>query len=219
MMKIKNTNIDLKKTITCGQIFRYKTIDNKYIIILKDRVVEIYEDDNYIYIDSSNMDNIEEVVNNYFDLNRDYINIQNKLINIDPSLENIINTSKNLKIIQQYPFETMISYIISTNNSVRNIQKAVNLISNKYGDKVLYKNKEYYLFPTIKELKVATIEDLNNLKLGFRSKYIYEFINNITEDKINFINNLNTEDALNYLMQYKGIGLKVASCILMFSYS
>ena len=32
------------------------------------------------------------------------------------------------------------------------------------------------------------------------------------------INNMNSDEALKYLMSYKGIGEKVASCILVFGY-
>ena len=52
MKKIKKNDINLKDTITCGQIFRYEKLDNSYIIILEDRVVELSEDDTYIYINS-----------------------------------------------------------------------------------------------------------------------------------------------------------------------
>ena len=77
-MKLKVNNFNLKDTITCGQIFRYEELDdNSYDVILSDRVINIYQKDNYIYFDSNKLDNLEEVVINYFDLNYDYENINN----------------------------------------------------------------------------------------------------------------------------------------------
>ena len=64
MKKILKKDINLYDTITCGQIFRFDVTD-KYTLILNDRVVILMEDDNYIYIDSSNEDNIEEVISDY----------------------------------------------------------------------------------------------------------------------------------------------------------
>jgi len=58
MKKIKKNDINLYDTITCGQIFRFIVRDNEYILILSDRVVKLTEDDDYIYINSSN-----EVIN------------------------------------------------------------------------------------------------------------------------------------------------------------
>ena len=70
MVKINKGDIKLYDTITCGQIFRYSILDNKYTIILSDRVVTLYEDDKYIYIDASNEDDIENIIKDYLDLNR-----------------------------------------------------------------------------------------------------------------------------------------------------
>ena len=68
------------------------------------------------------------------------------------------------------------------------------------------------------KIKDQCIEDLNDIKLGFRSKYIYELVNNITLSDIDKIDEMTTSDAINYLTSFKGIGLKIASCILLFGY-
>ena len=85
-----------------------------------------------------------------------------------------------------------------------------------YGDKIIFDGKEYYLFPTYQQLKNITLEELSSLKIGFRDKYILDFINNY--EKLQNINDLSTEEALKELIKIKGIGMKVASCILLFGY-
>ena len=77
------------------------------------------------------------------------------------------------------------------------------------------------MFPSANKLKDVSIEDYRNLKCGFRDKYIYEIVKNINENKVNLklIDKMSSDDALKYLMQNKGIGQKVASCILLFAYS
>jgi N-glycosylase/DNA lyase len=94
------------------------------------------------------------------------------------------------------------------------------MLSIKYGKKINWNNNDYYLFPTPESLKDITIEELNSMKMGFRSKYIYEIINKVSNNDfdIDYINEVNTEVAIEYLTKYKGIGLKVASCILLFGY-
>ena len=218
MKKIKKNDINLKDTITCGQIFRYEKLDNSYIIILEYIVLELSEDDTYIYINSSNEVDIEKIITDFLDLNRDYNEILSYLIKNDNNLIDIINDSKGFKIINSPSFEMIISYMISANNNVKNIQRSVNLLSLKYGKEVIFNNKKYYLFPTLDDMKKLNLNDYENLKLGFRSKYIYNLINNITNEDILRINELSTNDAILYLMSYKGIGLKIASCILLFGY-
>ena len=123
-------------------------------------------------------------------------------------------------MIHQDPFETIIAYIISQNNRVPSIANALNLLSFKYGEKVIFKNKEYYLFPSIDKLKTLSILDFRNCKVGFRDKYLYEIIRSIENNLLDIesIYNMNSELALKYLISFKGIGNKVASCILLFAY-
>ena len=109
---------------------------------------------------------------------------------------------------------------LSANNGVPQIRNTLNIISKKYGKRVVFRNKNYYLFPGVEKLKDVKVEDYRNCKAGFRDKYIYEIVNKINnkEFDIDSIDNMNSEDALNYLMNNKGIGEKVASCILLFGY-
>lgn len=211
MIKIRN-DFDLDNTITCGQIFRYKEINNGYIVILKDRVVSLIKDNNYILVESNKEDNLKEVIYDYLDLNTDY----NKIIDDINKMDNKLNCNRGLKMIHQYPLETIISYIISQNNRVPSISKSLDLISQKYGEKVIFKDKEYYLFPNLEDLKKLSIEDYRNCKVGFRDKYLYNIVN--SDIDINKIYEMGTYEALDYLKSYKGIGLKVASCILLFAY-
>ena len=89
MLKIKN-NFDLKSTITCGQIFRYIEEDNGFIIIIKDRVISMKEDGDYIIIESNNEDNLESIIIDYFDLDRNYKNLQEKIIKKDNKITNSV---------------------------------------------------------------------------------------------------------------------------------
>ena len=100
------------------------------------------------------------------------------------------------------------------------IANSLNLIANKYGEKVIFEGDEYCLFPDYEKLKDVSIMNYRLCKVGFRDKYIYEIVQNINNGKFNIdsIYNLSSEEALNYLINFKGIGNKVASCILLFAY-
>lgn len=216
-MELKVNNFNLKDTITCGQIFRFEEeLDNSYTVILSDRVINIKQDNDYIYFTSNKEDNLKEVIINYFDLEYDYDSINNMLLKNNPELKDIINYSKGLKMINEPKLEVIISYILSQNNRVPQIKKALDNISKEVGEKVIFNNKEYYLFPSLDNLKKLSIEDFRNLKCGFRDKYLYEFIHSNFD--INKISNLSSKEALDLLISMKGIGEKVASCILLFGY-
>ena len=222
MVVIDNiNNLDLDNTICCGQIFRYEKLeDDSYIVILKDRVVKLKYVDNKLYIDSNNMDNIENVIREYLDLDRDYISIIENIKECDNVLGKYLDKSIGLKMIKQDPIECIVSYIISQNNSVRNIKNSLDLISYKFGDKVIFLDKEYYLFPSIDKLSKISLEEFRECKVGFRDRYLVDIISDIVENRlnVNYIFEMNSEDSLRYLMSFRGIGMKVASCILLFAY-
>lgn len=222
MLIINNiNNLDLDNTICCGQIFRYEKLeDDSYIVILKDRVVKLKYIDNKLYIDSNNMDNIENVIREYLDLDRDYISIIENIKERDDVLGKYLDKSIGLKMIKQDPIECIVSYIISQNNSVRNIKNSLDLISYKFGDKVIFLDKEYYLFPSIDKLSKISLEEFRECKVGFRDRYLVDIISDIVENRlnVNYIFEMNSEDSLRYLMSFRGIGMKVASCILLFAY-
>ena len=220
MLKIKN-DFDLKSTITCGQIFRFFIEeDGSYTVIIRDRVINLKEDNDYIIVESSKEENLKEIIYDYFDLDRDYSVIEKNILECDKKLEDALKFSRGLKMIHQDPFETIIAFIISQRNRVPFIAKALNLLSLNYGEKVIFKDKEYYLFPSIDKLKTLTISDFRNCKVGFRDKYLYEIMRSIESNLLDIesIYNMNSEDSLKYLIGFKGIGNKVASCILLFAY-
>ena len=216
-MQLKVKNFNLKDTITCGQIFRYEEeLDNSYTVILSDRVINIYQKDDYIYFTSNKEDNLKEIIINYLDLDFDYLSINKKLILNNPELKDIINYSSGLKMINEPKLEVIISYILSQNNRVPQIKKALDNISQMSGEEVLFNNKKYYLFPSIDNLRKLSVEDFRRLKCGFRDKYLYDFIQ--SDFDINSLSNMSSKDALDTLISMKGIGEKVASCILLFGF-
>lgn len=220
-MKINKKNIKLRDTLLSGQCFRvYEESDKSFTIILEDRVVNIKETKEFLEIDSNKFDNLENIIIKFLDLDRDYNEANQYLIKKDESLKNIIIACDGYKIMDQADFEIIISFIISQNNSVKNIARSIDKLSEFYGEKVIFRDKEYFLFPKFEVLKDLNEEDFKKFSVGFRAKYIVAALESMKEEE-NYtknINNLSTEEALEKLMKVKGIGMKVASCILMFAY-
>ena len=221
-MKIKAKDINLYDTIFSGQCFRMTLEEDKSItIVIKDRVINIKKENDYLIVNSNKEDNLEKIVNEYLDLDRDYDKINYDLSSKSKILKDNIDLVKGYKILKQDEFEMFITYIISQNNRVSKISRSVEKISMMYGEKVLFNNKEYYLFPTFEKLKNISLTHLKEAGVGFRDKYIKEALNYL-EDNPNFLNdlkNISTNEAIDKLCLIKGIGLKVASCILLFGYS
>ena len=220
-MKIKLENINLYDTLFSGQCFRMKEEqDHSFTIVIKDRVINIKKENVYLVINSNKKENLENVIKEYFDLNYDYEKANTLIANKDKSLREKIHLCKGYKILKQDAFEMYITYIISQNNRVSRISKTVEELSKSYGTKISFNNKNYYLFLTFEQLKDISQEDLRKFKVGFRDKYIRNALDYLNEHPgyLDKIADMTTEEALKSLTSIKGIGTKVASCILLFAY-
>ena len=64
---------ELKDTFTCGQCFRWQeNSDGSYTGVVRQNVINIKEEKNRYYIKSIGNENIQELIYQYFDLERDY---------------------------------------------------------------------------------------------------------------------------------------------------
>ena len=91
-------------------------------------------------------------------------------------------------------------------------------MSREFGEKI---DETHYSFPTAEALYNAGVDKIFELKTGFRAKYIYDAAEKVVTGKIDLlsIDKMTTDEALEYLMQIKGVGLKVASCALLFGFN
>ncbi len=222
MIKLENNYINLKDTLECGQTFRFFLLeDGSYDIIIKDRILNVKQEGNVLFISSNVLDNLKKVAEDYFALNEDYELINKRIIAKSGVAKKYVDASYGLNTLKQDGFEMLLTYIISASKSVSSIKSCVNKLSEVYGSEQQFNGKTYYLFPTPKQLKNVSIEDYRKVGVGFRDKYLYDAVSKVLNEQLNLniIKNLKSEQALDHLMQVRGVGLKVASCILIFGYA
>ena len=219
---LKNiSSFEPKHIFECGQCFRWeKEDDGSYTGIVKNNVINVKKVNNEIIFNSIGADNLEELVKEYFDLERNYEDIKNTLSKVDSYLENSINYGNGIRILNQDLWETIISFIISANNNIPRIKGIINRLSYKYGNKIIWNNKEYYTFPTVESLSKATVEELRKTGLGFRDIRVYETTQKILNNQVDLEElhkEKDTKKIREILLTLSGVGPKVADCILLFS--
>lgn len=220
-------NFDPVHIFECGQCFRWNKIrDNDFIGVAYGRVIEVIKEGNDVIIYNSNEEDFYNIWCEYFDLNQDYSNIKQELSK-DPLLKKAVDFGYGIRILKQEPFEIVISFIISANNRIPMIKRAIENISKRWGEPIEYKGVTYYTFPSVEKLAAVDETELESCGLGFRAKYVKDTVSNIYSslqglegfEKYNIyeIAKMSDDDCHRALQQFNGIGPKVGDCIMLFS--
>lgn len=211
-------NFELEHVFECGQCFRWnKTQKGSYIGVALERVIEVEKIENDLVIYNTNKEDFINLWADYFDLYRDYSEIK-KILSKEELLKKAVEFGSGIRLLKQDPFELIISFIISANNRIPMIKKAINKICINWGKPIEYMGETYYTFPTIDSLSKATIEELEACGTGFRAKYIKNTVNKLREtNNLQEIINLDDDACHKALQDFNGIGPKVADCIMLFS--
>lgn len=197
--------------LECGQVFSYKKQNDRYVVYSAGLKAEIIETQNGFEITTNNVDYFI----NYFDLNTNYSDVKKNLLYNHKFLEDAVNFGYGIRILKQDIFETIISFIVSANNNIKRITQILFGIRQKFGKKV----DDYYAFPTLKELLMGTVQDFKDLGAGYRAEYIYDTCRQLINVDYNKWANLSTDDVKEQLLKLKGVGPKVADCILLFAFA
>ena len=216
-----------KHIFECGQAFRWTVQeDNSYTTVAFNRVINVKKQDDKIIFSNTNREEFLNIWYEYFDLGRDYGEIK-RTLSMDPIMKDATKYGNGIRILNQEPFETIISFIISANNQIPRIKRSIELISQHYGEKIpLYhggsSQGSYYGFPTPEQLAAVDLEELKDIsRVGFRAERIIKTSQIISNGEINLdsIYKLDRNKGKELLMTLPGVGPKVSDCILLFAFN
>jgi len=210
-----------KHTFECGQCFRWDLNDDgSYTGVAFGKILNVKKEEDTIVLNNTNIEDFNNIWFNYFDLSKDYAKIKEDLNKDDNIMKDATDFGHGIRILQQDPWETLVSFIISANNAIPRIKKSVRLLSENFGEYLgEYEGKEYYSFPTPESIYNLQQEQLEACGVGYRSKYILSTARKVVDENISLdqLKRLNSEDCFSVLLEFNGVGPKVANCILVFA--
>ena len=201
------SSFNAKQILDCGQIFRYQIEGNKATVFSKDKkaVIETLNDKIIIITEDT------KYFEHFFDLKTDYATIKSQLKK-DNLLKDAVEYGYGIRILNNDTYEMIVSFIISANNNIKRIKKSIEWLCERFG-----MNKgTYYAFPTLGQLKSATVDDYKSAGLGYRAEYMFETIQYLTQEQIEELKTKSQNEQFNFLVSLKGVGEKVANCIMLF---
>jgi len=206
-------NLDL--TIDSGQVFLWNKLNGYWYGIHGNNLVRVSINNNVLEF-SSYPEHIDGEKVFRFD---DNLNSITRRISKDNIMKEAVSMLKGLRLMRQEPYQCLLSFICATNTSIAMIRKMLISLSARFGRKIEYDGRKFYLFPEPMRLADASINDLCKCSVGYRARFIKQAARVIQSGSVDFENlkRARYEDAKEELMDVLGIGQKVADCILLFS--
>ncbi|MGD0405772.1 MAG: DNA glycosylase [Candidatus Bathyarchaeia archaeon] len=209
-----DVSFDLDFSLCCGQVFRWKKIGEWWYGVVGENVFKIRQLGAELEFENVS----EKFVTCYFGLNDDLEQIS-CCIGRDDYIRKALRKFAGLRIVRQEPWECLISFICATYKSIAAIELMLSKLSLKFGERKIFDGLDFYTFPTDGKLAFASENGLRECGLGYRAKYVQATAKKIHEGKIELerLKAMPYLEARKTLVEFPGVGLKVADCVLLFS--
>lgn len=206
-------NLDL--TLCCGQVFRWEKIGKWWYGVVNNRAFKVRQVGKFVEFENASADFLKE----YFGLSDDLPMILSQIAK-DKHMKNIFKILNGLRILRQNPWECLISYICATYKNITAIKQTLFNLCKKFGSIICLDQHVFYTFPTTEHLAKADLNELAKCGLGYRAKYVSETAKTLADGSLEIekLKNQSYEKGRSILLSLPGVGLKVADCVLLFSF-
>ncbi len=211
------SDMDLAQTLDCGQAFRWSEENGVWSGVAFGKNLRLSQSGDRITLYNTTLVDFDAVWRDYFDLDRDYGAVK-EAVSGNEVIKTAVDFAGGIHILRQDPWETVCSFIISSNNNIPRIKGIITRLCETYGEPI---SGGGYAFPTPQALCSLTVEDLAPLRSGFRAKYILDAARKFASGEIDIsaLYTLPIDGARAELMKISGVGPKVADCALLFGWS
>jgi N-glycosylase/DNA lyase len=214
-IRLSSSNpFNLDFTLCCGQAFRWDKKGHWWYGVVREKVFKVRKADEKLEFENIDIDFLE----NYFGLQDDLPKIFSH-ISKDSHIKQAVDEFKGLRILRQDPWECLISYICATYKNIPAIKQMLFNLSRKFGERIGFERDSFYAFPSTQRLAETTAAELVECGLGYRAKYVSETAKKVYKEDFDFerLRKMPYEEAKEVLLEFPGVGLKVADCTLLFS--
>ena len=227
---------DLAATLDSGQVFRWQQKEKSWIGVVGKNWVRLTKDNGAILAETArpqtNWDWLKEFLQSDVQLDKVLRTFPD-----DEPMNNAIAACHGLRVLRQEPWECLASFILSSTKQIVQIRQIVSLLCERFGEPI--SNWEgrrvgdpnfrdggtpslpkMNSFPTPQRIATLTEADLRACKMGFRAPNLLAAARQIAGGKLDLekIRRLDYAEARAELMKLRGVGGKIADCVLLFAY-
>lgn len=188
-------------------------IENAGTIVKPKLKVSVYSNKKFV---EEELEKIKEEIIWRFELNVDLKEF-NDLARKDKRFSPIFKKWMGMRNVSQYTlYELLIIAIVLQNATVRRSQQMLDALIGRFGTKVEFDKKELWAVWLPEDLENISEQELRDLKIGYRAKFIKRLSQDFTKGKIDEMNlrNLDKESANKELVRLYGVGPETARILL-----
>ena len=223
----KRSDLYLEAVLQCGQAFGWRrSKGGVWFGVLRDRVFLLRQSESsllYQTLPKGTYSDSEEVLIDYFRLREDMNSCYKEWSERDKKFREAHKSITGIRILRQDPVETTFSFICSSANNTLRISQLVLKLCLHFGEQVaLFEDVPCHSFPQIEDLaREGVREKLVALGFGYRSRYIHgtavKLRDEFSREWLISLQGVPYPEAAEALLQFPGIGRKVADCICLMS--
>lgn len=216
--------LELSHTLMCGQAFRWRPEGGWFLGTVGSTAMKVRKAPGGLEVRSSPPVSAG-LVRSYFRLDDDLDAIL-KEVSVDRHIRRAIDRYRGLRLLRQDPWECLVSYVASSASNIPKISRCISKMSQNYGDRLELGGFVTHAFPAPETLAAAGARALRGCELGFRAGYIAGIARDMTDpdsqglltpEGLRSLRQVPAEQARLKLLEFLGVGEKVADCVLLFS--
>ena len=215
------TNYNLRETLASGQAFRWRIHQNQWTGVIQDHWVKASSASKTLILSTNHPQPDWKLLKHYFQTDVDLGKITQQFPP-DPPLQNALAHCRGLRLLRQNPWETLASFILSSNKQIPHIAQIIEALSQCFQQPILVPKGEpsAWQFPPPEAVADTSERRLRRLKMGYRAPYLREAAKAVAKRSVNLtaLNKLPYSAAKETLIQLPGVGPKIADCVLLFAY-
>lgn len=197
------TELCLATTLRCGQSFRWKNEEQTWRCVLRGRILELQQNEEYVQYRSiwpaaetvplsppasvapDETDDSKELLTHYLNLEPNLTDLYSEWSSRDQNFRKKAPKFTGVRILRQDAWEALIGFICSSNNNIIRISQMVDKLCMHYGRFIAtWDGRPYHDFPTPISLTGDGVEaHLRELGFGYRAKYIAQTAKMVAEER------------------------------------
>ena len=217
------SDYDLVATLDSGQVFRWQQNGEYWHGVLGRHCLTLTQTDGGIHARAAARVSDWQFLKEFLQADVVLADIL-KTFPDDEPMRAAVAACRGLRLLRQEPWECLASFILSSTKQIVQIRQIVSLLCERFGERLApnlnFSNGIGYSFPTPEKIASTDETQLRACKMGFRAPSLLNAARQIAEGKLDLekIRALDYAAARAELMTLRGVGGKIADCVLLFGY-